>query len=416
MKKFKDKIYYLLNKYSKKVGLDLPYFVKGGFWLSLNQFFSLLKAFMLSLIFANILSKQTFGEYSFILSILGIAGSLVLPGMGVAVVQAVARGYDGTYFKALKEIIKWSWLGSLFLIGFSIYEYFFGNYSLGLVFLLLSIVFPLYPVSGFYPNFLNGKKRFDILAKLSIIFNIITTILISITAFISKSAFWIAILSVLLQIIIGGYYSLFYVKKYLENNYVDEESIKFGKKISPSITFSSFVNNFDSLIIVYFLGYEELAIYKIVTLIPNQIKIAINALSPMILPKMASQDLKKKDVIIHMKKLFFIILFLIGIYWLIAPIIFKIFYPKYYKYVWLSMIFHLSFIAFLNLIPYTYLLKEKKNTLVSKFYNWSSFLSIFVSIVLIHLFGLIGAIVSRIIYRFLTMFILFFYFYSYNKK
>ena len=136
----KDKIYNFAKDYSSKVGLDLPYFIKGGFWLSVGQFFGTLKGFILSIVFANLLSKEVFGEYSFAMTVLGIAGVFALPGMGVAVVQAVAKGYEGTYFKALKEVFKWSWLGSLLLLGFSIYEYFYGIYNLMLIFLILSSV------------------------------------------------------------------------------------------------------------------------------------------------------------------------------------------------------------------------------------------------------------------------------------
>ncbi len=414
-KRFEEKIYMLAKKYSKKVGLDLPYFIKGGFWLSVGQFFSLLKGFILSIVFANFLSKEVFGEYSFIMAVLDIAGIFALPGMGVAVIQAVARGYEGTYFKALKEIFKWSWLGSLFLLCFSIYEYLFGRFDLCLIFLILSSLFPFYSISRFYPNFFNGKKKFDVLVKLSSFFNIISTILIVIVVLFTKSAFWIVVVTVTIQILIQGYFSLVYVKKFVENDYVDESSIRFGKSISSSMAFSNIANNFDSLIITYFLGFSDLAIFKIVTLLPNQIKIFANALSPMLLPKMASQNTSKRDLMKYFKKFFLIVIFLILIYLIIAPFIFKWFYPKYYDYVWLSMLFHLSFIVMLYILPFNYLIKEKKGYLINKFYTYSAILLIFLSLIGIYFYGLLGAIMARIIYRVFIVFITFLFFLKYCK-
>ncbi|CAB3289255.1 Polysaccharide biosynthesis protein [Methanocaldococcus lauensis] len=410
----KEKIYLLAKKYSKKLELDLLYFIKGGFWLGVNQFFSLLKGFILSIVFANWLSKEVFGEYSFVMTVLGIAGIFALPGMGVAVVQAVARGYEGTYFKALKEVFKWSWLGSLLLLGFSIYEYLYGRFSLMIIFLILSSIFPFYSISGFYPNLLNGKKRFDILAKLSSFFNIVSMILIVSVVFFTKSVFWIVVITVLAQILINGYFSLFYVKKFVENNEIDEHSIKFGKSISGAMALSNIANNFDSLIIAYFLGFTDLAIFKIVTLLPNQIKMLANTFTPMLLPKISSQHMTKKDLMKHFKKFFLIVIFLILGYLVIAPFIFKWFYPQYYDYVWLSMVFHMSFISFLSVLPYNYLIKEKKGEFLNKYYNYSAILLIVISPMFIHYYGLIGAISVRIICRLFALVIILFLFFKYG--
>ncbi|AEF95804.1 lipopolysaccharide biosynthesis protein [Methanotorris igneus] len=411
----KDKIYKFSKRYSSKVGLDLPYFIKGGFWLSIGQFFGTLKGFILSIVFANFLSKEVFGQYSFIMTILSIATIFALLGMSVAVIQAVAKGYEGTYFRALKEIFKWSWLGSLFLLGFSVYEYLYGWFHLSLIFLILSSIFPFYAISGFYTTLLNGKKRFDILTKLSSLFNIISTILIVLTAYFTESVFWITIITVLIQIVINGYYSMFYVKRFITNNNIDEDSIKFGKSISLSIALSNIANNFDSMIIAYFLSFEELAIFKIVTSIPNQIKILAKTFIPMILPKIASEDLSKRDIMKHLKKFFVVVVFLIVVYLVLAPFIFKWFYPKYYDYVWLSMLFHLSFLSMLYILPYNYLIKEKEARLINKFYTYSSLILILLSFFGIYFYGLLGAIIARIFYRLLVMIITFLFFLKYCK-
>lgn len=411
----KDRLYNLAKKYSSKVGLDLPYFIKGGFWLSIGQFFGTLKGFILSIVFTNLLSKEVFGEYSFVMTVLGIAGIFALPGMGVAVVQAVAKGYEGTYFRALKEVFKWSWLGGLLLLCVSVHEYFFGRFNLTLIFLILSSLFPFYSISGFYSALLNGKKRFDILTKLSSFFNIISTILIVAVVFFTESVFWISVITVLVQILINGYFSLFYVKKYVKNNEIDEHSIEFGKNISYSQAFSNIANNFDSLVIAYFLGFSSLAIFKIVTLLPNQIKMLANAFTPMLLPKIASQDLSKKDLMKHFKKFFLVVVFLILIYWVVAPFIFKWFYIQYYDYVWLSMLYHMSFIVMLYILPFNYLIKEKKGDLINKFYNYSAILLIVLSLIGIYFYGLLGAIMARIIHRSFVMVITFLFFFKYCK-
>jgi len=362
-----DHLFKLLQKYT---GLDLSYFIKGGFWLSVGQISSTLKAFILSLIFANLLSKEIFGQYSFVMATIGLASSFALPGMAYAVIQSVARGYDGTYFKALKQVFKWSWLGSLFLLSIAIYGKFSGRIYGAIIFLIVASIFPFYSFKSYY--------------------------------------------STLLQGVLSGYFTLFYVKRYIHNDKIEEDSIKFGKRVSFSLAFSNIANYFDSLIITYFLGFSDLAIFKIVTLLPNQIKVLINTFTPMLLPKIASKNIKKKDLMKHFKKFFLIVVFLILIYLIIAPFIFKWFYPKYYDYVWLSMIYHLSFISFLSILPYTYLTKEKKGDYLNKMYFITNCLLIIFSLVFIYYLGLFGAIISRILYRFVNLLVSFFFFYHYK--
>ncbi|MCD6464478.1 oligosaccharide flippase family protein, partial [Candidatus Woesearchaeota archaeon] len=390
-RKVREKAYLLLSENSEKVGLDLPYFIKGGFWLSVNYAASLLKAFILSVLFANILSKAVFGEYSFIMAVLNVAGVFALPGMANAIIRAVARGYEGTYRKAVKEVFKWSWLGSLFLLGFSVYEHFFGRFDLSIIFIILSSFFPFYSISGLYIPFFNGKSRFDLNAKLSVIYNSISAVIIGITVFVTRSAFWITIVTVLIQILIQGGVSSIYVKRFIKKEKVDKNTIKFGKSISASMAFAKIADVFDSLLIAYFLGFKELAAFKIITLVPNQIKVLANAFTPMILPKMASKDLSKKQVMKHFKKFLFITVALIIAYLIGAPFIFKWFYPKYYSYVWLSIIYHFSFISFVTLLPYTFFIKEGKQEYINKILIIMNTSLIVLSIIFIYKWKLVGA-------------------------
>ena len=87
MRRIRDKVYRLSVQYSPKLGLDLPYFIKGGFWLGIGQTFNILKYFLLSTLFANILSKEVFGQYTFAITILGAASVFSLLGIPNALVH-----------------------------------------------------------------------------------------------------------------------------------------------------------------------------------------------------------------------------------------------------------------------------------------------------------------------------------------
>ncbi len=410
-KKIKDKVYEKAIYYSPKVGLDLPYFIKGGFWLSLGQFFNMFKGFILSILLANLLSKEVYGQYNFLISVLSVALVFALPGMGPAIVQAVAKGYEGTYFKALKEIFKYSFIGSLVLIGFALYGHFTGRIYGSLIFLILAIIFPFYAISNYYTRFLHGIKRFDTETILTIIFDLAFVIIVGAVLIFSRSLLAIIITAILLQTLIQGYYTLFYTKKYIKNKKHDESSIKFGKKYSFSNIFIAIALRLDYFIIAYYLGFAELAIFAIITLIPMQFKTAFTVFTPLILPKIAKQKkIDKKATKRHLTKLILIALAVITFYTLFAPLIFKYFYPQYLKYVWLSVFFNLSFIGILHLFFLSYFIKEKQLKTIQKINIVSSIILVVLSFTLIVNFGLLGAILARMGYRIINVIVSYFYF------
>lgn len=171
---------------------------------------------------------------------------------------------------------------------------------------------------------------------------------------------WIVLITVLSQILICRYFSIYYVKKFIEHNKEDLSSIKFGKSISKSMILWGIANNFDSLIIPYFLNFSDLAIFRVVMTLPSQFELLVNTLSPLILPKMTSSNLNKRDVITHFRKSLLIIVGFILIYVITAPLVYSMFYPKYMEYIWISLLYCLTFVSFLSLLPYNFLIKEKK--------------------------------------------------------
>ena len=81
MEKIKIKAYNLLRWSEKWTKTDMIYLARGGFWLTLGQVISSLSAFLLAIAFANLLPKETYGEYKYILSIASILAIPTLTGM-----------------------------------------------------------------------------------------------------------------------------------------------------------------------------------------------------------------------------------------------------------------------------------------------------------------------------------------------
>jgi O-antigen/teichoic acid export membrane protein len=398
------KINQIITKLSSRFNLDLNYFLKGGFWLTLGQLSNMLKGVIISYLFANLLSEEVYGQYVFIISMLSISLIFSLQGMGPTIIEAIARKYDGTYFEALKRISIWSLLGSIFLIITSIYMKFASRTQESFIFLILALILPIYSLSGQYISFFNGKKRFDLNIILTTIFNIISTSIIAIIIFLKLNLFWLVLGTVLTQIMIQGYFSLILVRKYLENDNIDNSNVEFGIKTSFSSAIIMLSSYADNLIIAFFLGFEELAIFTIVTLVPQQTKSLYKSFSPLILPKLANlKKIENNKIILHFFQLMIPAIILIVLYIVFGPLIFKYLYPKYSEYYIYSLMYQISFITMPIILLNRILVQKKKTKTLNKINTYTSVMVVFLSLILTITMGLLGSIIARIIYRFLSL-------------
>lgn len=267
----RHKVYAILRASEKYTGTDMVYLAKGGAWLLSGQFIFSLSAFLLAIVFANFLPKETYGVYKYILSITGILAISTLSGMGTAVTQSVARGYEGSFLSALKEKIRWGLLGSLIGLGMAIYYFYKNDNILAFAFIVASIFLPLMDPFGLYASFLNGKKRFDVSTKYIGVSQIVISIFL-VTALIStKNVFTI------LFAYFAGWTLLCFIflkktiKNFPPNEKIDATTISYGKHLSLLGVLGILAENLDKILLWHYLGGASLAIYTIAQAPINQI-------------------------------------------------------------------------------------------------------------------------------------------------
>lgn len=88
------------------------------------------------------LSKESFGEYQYVLSIISIISIISLKDMNNAVMQSVARGFLGTYRKSISLSLLCNFAGAIVLLGFAGWHYFAQHQELALAFLISAVLFP----------------------------------------------------------------------------------------------------------------------------------------------------------------------------------------------------------------------------------------------------------------------------------
>ena len=83
-------------------------------------------------------TREVFGEYQFVLSVLAIISILSIPGLNISLIRSVARGYEGDYKKVVKVSFKWSLLGVPVLLMVGSYYYLHQRQLLGIALMISS--------------------------------------------------------------------------------------------------------------------------------------------------------------------------------------------------------------------------------------------------------------------------------------
>jgi O-antigen/teichoic acid export membrane protein len=411
IKKIKEKTYNFLRRSQKYTGTDNVYLVKNGFWLTLGQVVSIGASFLLSIAFANLIDPIVYGNYKYIISILGILGIFSLPGISTAVTQAVARGFEGSFYSGFKTKLKWGCLGSMAAVIGAIYYWIRGNEILPIPLLLIAIFLPLMQASNVYYSFLTGKKFFSKQVRYTTITNILAVIFIAISLYFTKNLFWIITTYLISHTLLNLFFYLLTKNKFLPNKKDDPLTISYGKHLSFLDMISTVANNVDRVLLFTLIGSSQLAVYSFAIAIPDQINTLLKNINTLAFPKFSvkSSDEIKKTIIKKVWKLFLLVGIIIIIYFFASPYIYGIFFQKYYVSIPYSQLYILSLLAlpgfFLGTVFRAKMMKKELYLL-----KITPFVRIALLSILIPFYGLWGAIIAVVITNIFNLTLIFFLF------
>lgn len=407
LKKKIKKILLWMQKYTET---DMVYLATGGFWLALGKVVFSISGFLLVIVLANFLSKETYGTYQYVLSIAGILAIPTLSGMNNAIVRAVAQGYEGSIVPALKTQIHWGVLGGIASLGVAGYYFFNNNITLTISFLIVAIFIPLMNPFSIYQTFWTGKQRFATQAKYNIIIRIIAiSALVSVTLLTKNIIF-----------ILGAYFSIYTllyfiffritISKLPPNPKQDLHAISYGKHLSFLDIIGGISSQLDKILLWHFLGAEALAIYFFATAPVQQVKALFKTLRPLALSKFSQYYKKKSKTALFIKviKSFPIMIFITVAYIVIIPYFYQIFLPQYIKSISYSQLFSLTLLFIPQILLITFLTAQgnTKELYIVQFAFYS--IQIILLIILLPIYGILGAVIALITNQILNLALLIF--------
>ncbi len=363
-----DPLRWLKNKIIAPTGVDYGYFLRHGSATLLQNAGALAFAIAASILLIAKLPVAVYGNYAYIMALIGICGACTLSGMNTAVAQAAACGREKALDIAVRIQTRWCAALSLPFGAYALYLYDTGVDGSFIGALVIAggaflITTTLSPASAF----LFGKKEFKRLAFYGIAFNGMTLILLAIVTSRTDSliavmcAYGFSSVSSALYLYIRA--RALYARKIINTPEKDDGSLfRFSGHLSIINAFSILAEHADKIILFHFLGPVQLAIYSIASHIMDAGKAAIRSVISVSLPKLsmtAMTDIRRGmmgRVIWGMGAGIIVCV----AYWIIIPPMIKGIFPEYRPAIAYAQLLGISFIFIIPITHIAYVFHSQK--------------------------------------------------------
>lgn len=394
----KTKVFNVLRWSERYTKTDMVYLMSGGFWLGGGHVLTIFVSFFTTVALGYFLPKTGYGDYRYVLSVFAVLSAFTLTGLNTAIIQAVARGFDGSLRQGFRLSVRWSGLAVAGALTGSAYYFWRDNTFLSTALLMIALAMPFFHGFGLFASYINGKKDFKRLSIYNAISNVVPSLTLIGAVYVTDNIL-LVVLTYFLSHTILGY--LFYKKTlrvYAPVDTIDPDLASYSIKLSILNVIGIVTTHIDKVIVYTTLGAVELAVYGFATAFPDQIRNLLKNLYTMMVPKFTEQQTRGGTIELSrkVKQLSLLLLVATGVYIFVAPHLYALFFPKYPESVFYSQILALSIFSALAMIPSSLFVAQKKEKELAQATIVGSVMQIMILIPAVYWGGLIGVCVARV--------------------
>jgi len=412
-----DRLYRaLINRLGRFMKTDADVLFRGTFWLSLGSLAGMGVAFALSVLYARYITKDVYGEYRYVLSVLSTLGIFTFPGLGIATTRAIARGFERTYYHTAKLIFRLSSLVAVFGVIISAYYFLTGQTRIAAALGLGSVLIPFVEGLGNWRGLLDGlgkyktKSMWNSAIKLSYGITMIVVVVACYLLHISPLGTLLALVGTYYGVHgIGNIFALWRARPLINpETSTDPSATMYGMHLSFAGMIATIATYLDSVVIYNILGAEQLALYAFAIAPPEQLKSLLSNTALVSYTKLSlrTHTTAVTEIIRTLPRKALracgISVALVIVYIVAAPFVYNVFFPKYTSSVLLSQIFALSLLVFPFGVFNTALDAIGNVRALYMNHSFAPIIQIILILVCIPLWGLWGAVVARVAGRYLN--------------
>lgn len=320
---------------------DAEYLAQNGFWLLVGQCSSFVASFALAVAFANLIPKETYGSYKYLLSIAALTAIFSLTGLRTAIVQSAARGFGGSLHAGFWLSMRSGIFIVLTAFGIATYYFLQGNKVFGSAMLIAGAASPFFYSGMLYSSYLVGLKEFKRENIWGITRDLVPLLILLGTMYFTTDLVWLVAAYFIGNTGIVLYFYKKTIRDFTPNTDVDPGMLRFGTHLSGMAAMAAITGQLDKILIFQFLGPVQTALYVFGTAIPTQIQGVFKNIYTLALPKYAGREPRDlRDAIFKKLPITFLSSLAVALlYAILAPYLFKWFFPQYLDAVFYSQIF-----------------------------------------------------------------------------
>jgi O-antigen/teichoic acid export membrane protein len=349
------------------------------------------------------LTPEQYGEYSFIISLMSFSTLTAIPGLQESVTQSTARGFMGTYRKSQPISFLFSFIGMLALFTTAFWYYTQGNTPLSIGCLITSLLFPFSFGLEQWKGLRKGLEDFKVIVKMGGIFSTIQGTLVILSVLLIPNSYLLPIFIILFIPLLKNVFMTFKAYKLVPANApIEQDSIKYGYKVTAYSVFNIMANNIDSILLFTLLSPTALAVYTVSNKLPELIKKLVQDVGSVLSPRFAKHKTytKQTDRYIKLFSLASGVMIIGFAFTLMPPIMVFIFGDVYESSVVYAQIIMCSLaVGNISILQSRYISSKLDAKSYRDITIIMSITRIISSIALIPFYGIWGAIISICIYR-----------------
>ncbi len=397
-----EKITRFLRWSERYTKIDMVYFASGGSLSLLGQGLNIIASLALAVAVSHFISKDSYGVYKYIVSIITILSLFSLNSIGSAVFQSAAEGLDGALIKGFWENIRWSVVIFVGTLGLSLYYFSAHNDTLAVGVLIGGMLSPFLASASLFGSFLGGKKDFYRLTVYGILDNVIPVLIFIGVVIITGNPIVLVSAYFLTNTIAGLYFYRRTILVYRANMHKhDAGMLGYSKHLSFMGILTGIASNIDQIILFHYVGASQLAVYNFATAIPDQMKGPIRTIDSMVQARFVNHsavEIKRS----MRNKIFLYVASGTAVtlaYIAIAPFIFHLLFQNYAEAIWYSQIYALWIIPVCLDPLSSYICSRRliaEQYIANVVYTIFQIAALFIGVIF---WGLLGVVIARILTR-----------------
>lgn len=378
--------------------------VKGFLNLSLLRISQLLFGLAGTHFLAHSLNVSQYGEYQFVLNVVGFLTIFTLTEATNTLMQSVARGHEGSFRKILPYPFLFSLIGSVVLL---VFAFWYGirnnNDHLLYAFLATALFFPFMHGLTIWRGYRMGQQKFSAFTNVEI-FSVFLIQAGTIAGALLFEKSYIEILLWFVAVTAGTNIIMTYriLRKVNPEIGYEEGVVLYTIKSSFYTSFSIASNYVDKLLLMFFLDPVALAIYVAAERIPELLRNPVQDVASTLAPRLATKDFytKKLDRLFKGICIAFGIGAMIFAYTILSPAILAIYGEKYAEAVQYSQFLMIGVVlGNLGSLQIRYIRSKLHTTHLRNIMISTSVIRALISLLLIPTFGIAGAVLSSCLYK-----------------